>query len=864
MKFDIVTPSFNHADYLRETIESVLSQRGPDVDVAYYIMDGGSTDGSPELIRSYEAELAYWRSAKDTGQSAAIAEGLAMGNGDVVAWINSDDLYPPKTFQKIADFFGSHPDIDAVYGDCLMVNEHSEPVGLGTHIQVSWQDLFETPYLINQEATFVRRRIYEKVGGVNPAFWGAMDYDLWLRIFYEGRAYYLPEVIGIHRFLPEQKSSTSERYIKDMQEARNKFANQHSLTVPPWPFSEEGLYRIDAKWQQHWLPVLEWIREGCPEDAFAGAVYELWDRYSQYGVLSVRGGTSFGWVGPEALYILDREVVGPAINWKFSSLLPKLSADRLILDLDGLSHNIKLRYDGLQKLRLREDKRFTVMRVVANKSFVPALENMGPAYFNLSFASNPYPKDEKIISVQSMPCFPSLDSLDKQEYKKEALRSSSANDAMSISIGVSPHVCHSTGRRSLKVAFFTSHPASIGSGSERLMYNTARALIERGHDARVYVMHAHLDKNPPFFVRQMPSLPLEKFFERVHARVTGWNDFLFPSTLLLRLRRWIGSADLWHLNNVHGHYLSIPLLSLTSWTKSIIISPVDQYLSTGHCPYTMGCGRFMIGCGSCERVDEPWPGISRDSTRAMWRVKRLSILNSRFNMMFHTQALADHYARTFVRCRPSKVLQYGVDINCFRPLPRADCAQKLGVEPNTRFMIGLFHSYVLEPRKGILSIVKRLGDLARQLPGEICLLVVGHGSCVVKDAVPPELSLTALPYLRHPHELTNALNLCDVLLYPTQAENLSLTCLSALACGVPVISYDAGGQNEAIKNGFNGFIVDINDVEGMIAAVTGMIKNPSLCQRLSEGARASAEKDFDFDRYIDKLIEYYHEISGIR
>jgi len=79
MNFDIVTPSYNHSRYLRETIESVLSQRSPGVDVSYYVMDGGSTDGSIELIRSYESKLAFWRSGRDAGQTAAIAEGISMG-----------------------------------------------------------------------------------------------------------------------------------------------------------------------------------------------------------------------------------------------------------------------------------------------------------------------------------------------------------------------------------------------------------------------------------------------------------------------------------------------------------------------------------------------------------------------------------------------------------------------------------------------------------------------------------------------------------------------------------------------------------------------------------------------------------------
>jgi glycosyltransferase involved in cell wall biosynthesis len=418
----------------------------------------------------------------------------------------------------------------------------------------------------------------------------------------------------------------------------------------------------------------------------------------------------------------------------------------------------------------------------------------------------------------------------------------------------------SSAGRTLKVAFFTSHPAYIGSGSERLIYDTAKALIERGHEVRVYVRNARLDPEPPFYVHEMPRIPLERLFERGQARLTGWNDLMFPSTALLRLHPWLHNVDMWHFHNLHGHYISIPLLSLLSWTKHIVVSPVDKYLSTGYCPYPVSCNRYLTGCGECTRLDEPWPGISRDATRILWKMKRFFVSHSRFDMLFHTEDIALHYASTFVANRPGKVVHYGIDINRFRKLDREDCYRKFGLETSSRFVIGLFHSYLLEPRKGILSIINKLGELGKHFPDKVGLLVVGRGGDEVRNIVPPELSVTILPYLRHPHELANALNLCDVLLYPTKAENLSLTCLYSLGCGVPVISYDAGGQREAIKNGHNGFILDIGNEEGIIEKLIEMISSPLLCTRLSDGARYTAETQFDFDDYIDELIQFYRQI----
>jgi glycosyltransferase involved in cell wall biosynthesis len=849
MKFDIVTPSYNHGPYLRETIESVLSQEDSDVELSYCVLDGGSTDGSPELIRSYESRLAFWRSAPDGGQTAAIAEGLSLGNGDVVAWVNSDDFYPSGAFRRVTEFFNAHPEVDALYGDCLMVDERSNPVGLGTHIPVSWEDLFETPYLINQESTFVRRRIYEQVGGVDPSYWGAMDYDLWLRTFREGRAAYLPEVLGVHRFLPEQKSSSSDRYVGEMKRAREKFARLYSLPVPPWPFSVKGWDRMKAKWETKWAPILKWVDEGCKETEWKDAVLQHWRRYAQKGILAVRGTTSFGWAGPDSLYILDRQEIGPAIEWALTSPVPTLSARSIALKLGQRNWDIELESPVSLTLPLNGEGRFSVLRIIADRAFVPALENFGPAYLNLSIGSYPKPQGKQVVSVQSIPCLPEIRCF--EEPKKVET--------------VEPvPLRRSRRKRQLRVAFLTSHPAGVASGSERLMYETVKALIARGYDARVYTMNARMEKDPPFFAYPIPHFPLERKIERLFRRLTGLNDLLFPSTALLRVYPWIGAADLWHFHNLHGHYLSLPLLSVLSWTKPMVITPVDQFLLTGHCPYPLDCERYKGGCGMCPRLDERHPGISKDVTSALWWIKRLFHRYSRVNMFFHTDALAGEYKKVFVNDPSYKVIHYGVDTDCFRPVSRNECAYRLGLNPSSRFVVGLFHSYISDPRKGILSIIEKLGVLAKEKPGHFELLVVGHNSTEVLNRVPPELPVRALPFLKHSHELADALNLCDVLLYPTQSENLSLTCLSALACGVPVISYDVGGQGEAVVHGTNGFLVPLNDSDGMSEALRNLIQDSSLQQRLSEGARRLTKERFDFDRYIDQLVEYYYEILSNR
>lgn len=858
MKFDIVTPSYNQCRYLQETLESVRFQKSDEVEVAHYVLDGGSTDGSRELIKSCESFLTFWKSEKDDGQSAAIAQGLSMGDGDIVTWINSDDYFPPGVFKKVSDYFQQHPDVDAVYGDCLMVNKDSQPVGLGTHIPVAWEDLFETPYLINQESTFVRRRLYEKVGGVDPSYWGAMDYDLWLRVFREGNVVYLPEILGIHRFLPNQKSSTSDRYIREMKAAREKFGRHYDLEVPPWPYSEDGIERIRSKWEEHWMPVLKWAENGCAEVEFESTVRETWKRYSQSGVLAVQGTTSFGWIGPDCLYILDRTIVGPEIEWVFASPSTGLSAKTITLNIDGIRTYLTVDEAVSQKFLLNKDKRFSVVRITADKEFIPALENWGPAYFSLSLVAAPRPQGKQILSVQSIPCYPSADSF-KQESEGNARQCQPGTTASEQeTMKKKPAATGGRRRRPLRVAFFTAYPANIGSGSEKLIYETVKTLIARGHDARVFVMNFGLDKTPPFFSAHMPVFPLEQKIEHIFRQLTGLNDILFPSTALLGFTPWIRSSDILHFHNLHAHYLSIPILGLLSRKKRVVVSPVDQYLTTGYCPYALNCERYMTGCGECPRVNDSYPGISRDSTRLLYRMKRLALRFSRFNMFFHTRYLASHYEKALGRSMP--IIYYGVDVNCFKPILRSVCAERLGIRLKTSFVVGLFHSHINEPRKGIVPIIEKLNDMAGKLSDKLELLVVGHGSEAVRGLVHRDIAVTALPFFRHAHELACALNLCDVLLYPTQAENMSLTTLSALACGVPVISYDVGGQGEAVVNGHNGFLIPQNDYDGLAASLEMMIRDPGLCRQLSEGARTTALQTFDFERYIDELIDYYYKI----
>ncbi len=176
----IVTPSYNQAPFLEATIRSVLEQDYPRIE--YIVIDGGSTDGSVETIKKYADRLAYWVSEKDRGQTEAINKGFARATGDILAWINSDDTYEPGAIREAVEWMQAHPDAGLVYGDANFIDDDGNVIGRFPAAQTDYRRLRGGYVHIPQQAAFFRRDLWQKVGPLDPSFFFAMDYDLWVRI----------------------------------------------------------------------------------------------------------------------------------------------------------------------------------------------------------------------------------------------------------------------------------------------------------------------------------------------------------------------------------------------------------------------------------------------------------------------------------------------------------------------------------------------------------------------------------------------------------------------------------------------------------------------------------------------------------
>ncbi len=201
----IITPSFNQSVFLERTIRSVLQQDHRDIE--YLVVDGGSTDGSLDIIHRYASRFAWWVSEKDKGQSEAINKGFAHARGEIVAWLNSDDYYLPGTVSAAVKEFERHPQAVMLYGNMLAVDEHDQTINVLKYRQLSLVDLL-CFQIIGQPAVFMRRPALEKAGGLDVTLHCLLDHQLWIRIAEQGEIVHVNETWAAARYHAGAKNRT--------------------------------------------------------------------------------------------------------------------------------------------------------------------------------------------------------------------------------------------------------------------------------------------------------------------------------------------------------------------------------------------------------------------------------------------------------------------------------------------------------------------------------------------------------------------------------------------------------------------------------------------------------------------------------
>jgi glycosyltransferase involved in cell wall biosynthesis len=240
LSLTILTPSFNQAGFIEQTIRSVLDQGYPALE--YRVLDGGSTDGTVEILQRYRDRLQFV-SGPDGGQAAALNRGLCEARGDVLAWINSDDYYAPGAFASVMEVFERRPEVRWLYGRCPICDRQGEEIRpLVTRYKEFWMRNYHYERLmienfINQPTVFFRRSLLEEVCVGRPPLdsdmHNAFDYHLWLRMAERARPYFLDRVLAYFRVYSDAKTSSNfwRSFREEADAARRVAAGRHPVLI---------------------------------------------------------------------------------------------------------------------------------------------------------------------------------------------------------------------------------------------------------------------------------------------------------------------------------------------------------------------------------------------------------------------------------------------------------------------------------------------------------------------------------------------------------------------------------------------------------------------------------------------------------
>ncbi|MEA2007832.1 MAG: glycosyltransferase family 2 protein [Chloroflexota bacterium] len=199
----IITPSYNQARFLEATLQSVLRQDYPNVE--YIVVDGASTDGSAEIIKRYANRLAWWVSEPDQGQADAINKGFRRASGDIVAWLNSDDLYLPGAISEAVEVFQAHPEAGMVFGDAVSADAEGRLLNHLPAGDLGLPDLLRFQ-IITQPAVFMRRSVLEKVNYLDPSYHFFLDHHLWIRMAREAEIVHRARTWAVSRYHADAKN----------------------------------------------------------------------------------------------------------------------------------------------------------------------------------------------------------------------------------------------------------------------------------------------------------------------------------------------------------------------------------------------------------------------------------------------------------------------------------------------------------------------------------------------------------------------------------------------------------------------------------------------------------------------------------
>ncbi len=248
-RLSIVVPSLGQGEYIGAALESLLTQRElKPGELQIIVVDGGSSDGTVEILKSCKSKAVQWTSEPDGGQTDALRKGFARAGGGILGWLCADDLLEPRTVREVIDFFDSRPLVEFVYGDAWWIKKDGSSLRPKREIPFSWFIWLHDHNYIPQPAAFWRHRLYDAVGGLDPAFNLAMDADLFARFAEQTELVHVARQWARFRTYPEQKN----RRLREQSDREDRIIRERLGVSYGSPFGVKTRYCMAKLWRVAW------------------------------------------------------------------------------------------------------------------------------------------------------------------------------------------------------------------------------------------------------------------------------------------------------------------------------------------------------------------------------------------------------------------------------------------------------------------------------------------------------------------------------------------------------------------------------------------------------------------------------------
>lgn len=337
------------------------------------------------------------------------------------------------------------------------------------------------------------------------------------------------------------------------------------------------------------------------------------------------------------------------------------------------------------------------------------------------------------------------------------------------------------------------------------------------------------------------------------SKEEGYVDYATLGAFELFKNPYFQQADVIHLHNMHGDYFNPYAISMLSHFKPIVWTLHDMQSVTGHCSYSYDCSKWMTGCGNCPYPGE-YPAIQSDRTRLNWKEKKDIYNNSKLFIVPVAQWIGDIASKGILQGQPTEVILNGVDIQIYRPMDKQSVRRKYGI-PTNRIIIGAVANGGTfgQERKGgkyVQAVVDRLVELG------LNVLLVNVGGAVQGFE---NDHLYHVGYISTEEEMAEVYNTFDLYLFPSLADTCPLVISEAMACGIPIVTFDTGGIPELVKHAETGFVAPQKDEDALYSYTELLVIDSDLRESFGYAARSYCVANFDHELIARKYLKVYEK-----